>query len=143
MTVNEGAREIMERNVRPYLRLCSPVNEAEAGPGLGPLPRPGPCKSTKVTAVKTDVATVTDTLLSVMEDVASRILELGVRSGTWTREDACQAMTYCAQSMAIQMKYGRKRALDPATLAAGAAAVRRIADGLHVEPRKEDDETPE
>jgi hypothetical protein len=133
----------MERNVRPYLRLCSPPNEAEAGPGPGPLPRLGPCTQTKGIDVTTDNATVTDTLLSVMEDVAARILELGIRSGTWTREDAYDTMNYCAQSMTIQMKYGRKHALDPAALAAGAEAVRRIADGLCVEQQEEDDETPE
>jgi hypothetical protein len=90
-----------------------------------------------------ETAAVTDTLLSVMEDVATHILELGIKSGTWTREDARDAMGYCAQSMAIQMKYGRKHALDSATLAAGAAAVRRIADALVVEARDEDEETPE
>jgi hypothetical protein len=93
--------------------------------------------------VNIDNTAMTDTLLSVMEDVASRILELGIRSGTWTREDAYDAMNYCAQSMTIQMKYGRKHALDPAALAAGAEAVRRIADGLRIEQREEDDETPE
>lgn len=132
----------MERNVRPYLRLCSPVN-IEAGPGQGPLPWHGTSIPTRSTAVNTEAAAVTDTLLSVMEDVATCILELGIRSGTWTRDDAHEAMNYCAQSMAIQMKYGRKHALDTATLAAGAAAVRRIADSLYVEPRNEDDETPE
>jgi hypothetical protein len=133
----------MERNVRSYLRLCSPANETEAGPHWGPLPRLAPCKPTKGIDVNSDNDTVTDTLLSVMEDVATRILELGIRSGTWTRDDACDAMNYCAQSMAIQMKYGRKHALDPATLAAGAEAVRRIADGLCMEQQEEDDETPE
>jgi hypothetical protein len=93
--------------------------------------------------VNSDNAIVADTLLSVMEDVATRILELGVRSGTWTREDAYDAMNYCAQSMTIQMKYGRKHALDPVTLAAGADAVRRIADGLCAAQPEEDDETPE
>jgi hypothetical protein len=93
--------------------------------------------------VNSESAIVADTLLSVMEDVATRILELGIRSGTWTRDDAYEAMSYCAQSMTIQMKYGRKHALDPTALAAGAEAVRRIADGLCVEQREEDDETPE
>jgi hypothetical protein len=133
----------MERNVRPYLRLCSPFNEAEAGPGQGPLPWRGTYTPTRGAAVNTEAAAITDTLLSVMEDVATHILELGIRSGTWTREDARDAMNYCAQSMAIQMKYGRKHALDSATLAAGAGAVRRIADALCVEPRDEDEETPE
>jgi hypothetical protein len=133
----------MEKNVRPYLRLCSPIAEAEAGPDRGPPLRNKTCMPTKGMKVNADITTVTDTLLSVMEDVATRILDLGIRSGTWTREDAYDAMNYCAQSMAIQMKYGRKHALEPATLAAGAEAVRRIADGLRVVPREDDEETPE
>jgi hypothetical protein len=119
------------------------LNEAEAGPDQGPLTRLWPHASTKGIDMNTHIAIVNDTLLSVMEDVATRILELGIRSGTWTREDAYDAMNYCSQSMTIQMKYGRKHALDHEALAAGAEAVRRIADGLCVEPREEDDETPE
>lgn len=91
----------------------------------------------------TETALVSDTLLSAVEDITASILDLGIRSGTWTREDACEAMNYCAQSMAFQMKYGRKHALDVTTLAASAEAVRRIAAGLRSEEVEVDDETPE
>jgi len=95
--------------------------------------------------VEPEAGLVTDTLLSAVEDIAARILDLGIKSGTWTKEEAFDAMDSCQQSMTIQMKYGRKHALDAPTLAAVASAVRRIADGLHVDDEDEeiDEETPE
>jgi len=81
--------------------------------------------------VDTEIVTVTGTLLSAIEDITTQILDLGIRSGTWTRKEAYEAMEYCRQSMSIHLQDDHAQPLDAATLVAVAGAVKRIADGLY------------
>jgi hypothetical protein len=133
----------VDKAMRPKLRLCTPASDIGVGSQPSPLRLLRPGTSMKGRDVNTKTAVVTDTLLSMIEDITTRILDLGIKSKAWTRDDACLTMDYLRESMAIQMKYGRKHALDPATLAAEAEAVGRIVGRLRLKDVEEDEETPE